>query len=191
MTRKELDRLRVLLSKTRDTLVGIGRGEPIDLFNVVQNVLAIEGALLVTDPDRPRQTTPLGARILEAGAAVGLDAYRLQKILKPVLPSGALTRLLHHDVRQVDRAVLERIAETIGCQLDWLTTGKGAQRRAPPHPGISMARIFGASEEAITKVMIRDATATDRDELGWMVAFLEETRRRDRAGPPSSSARRR
>lgn len=190
MTRKEIDRLRVLLSKTRDTLIGIGRGEPTDLFALVQNVLAIEGALLVTDPDRPRETTPLGVRILEAASDVGLDTYRLQRILKPVLPAGALTRLLHHEVRQVDRGVLERVASTIGCQLEWLMTGKGDRRRAPPAPGLAMARIFGASEDAIAAVQSRDATVTDRDEFGWMTAFLEETRRRARSGPPSSSARR-
>lgn len=189
MTRKEIQRLRVLLMKTLETMRTVGTNQ-VDLFHLTQNMLAIEGAILTIDPDRPRETTALGARLLEAANEVGFDAYRLDKALVGTIQAAALTRLLYHDVKTVRKDVIQRILNVIGCEVEWLLTGKGDRRKKPIHPGLVLARVLGASESAIDAVMRRDAMIFDRSDQDWAFAFLTETKaRREEPMPADSTTR--
>lgn len=128
---------------------------------------------------------------MEAAAVVGLDPYRIEKALGDELPSGALTRLLHHNVKQVRLDVLTRIADLIGCELQWLQFGTGDQRTKPIPPGVLAARAFGATEEAIRTVREKHASEPWTEEE-WMVAFLAMTKQiRDEGAPPSDTLARR
>ena len=184
MTRTELERLRVLLQKTADVLRAVRAGE-VDRAALDEAIGAIDGALALTDPHAPRPTTPLGQRILDAAREVGLDARRMEEALHDAIPMGSLTRLLHHEVKKVRPDVLGRVADVIGCELSWLQTGTGERRTKPIPQGVSLARVLGASEEAIRIVLERDASVTDRDEKDWTMAFLSESKTLEasRAGP--------
>ena len=177
MTRAELEKLRDLLAKTREVLAAVQRGET-DAQRVLETIASLDEALVATDPKTPRRPTAIGARILEAASDVGIDLHRLDlglRSLVPLFPSGALTRLLYHDVRKSSLEQLDRIADLIGCERAWLRTGEGDKRTKPIPPGVITARGLGASESAIQAVLERDANVT-RDEQAWCMAFLEETK---------------
>jgi hypothetical protein len=178
--RKDLDRVRDLVKVARRhvarELQDASPGRATEL---------LDEALALLDPDRQRPLTPFGKRILEAANAVGLDAYRIDTALRGRIPAGALTRLLHHDVKQVRDDVLGAIADLIGCERAWLQFGTGEQRTRPIPPGVIAARAFGATEEAIR--LVRDKYADPAwGEEEWMVAFLAMSKQIRETGVPKS-----
>jgi hypothetical protein len=169
VTRTEIEKFRDLLRSLKVVALAVRDGrEPIEALKKVTD--GIDELLVISDPDE-RAVTPLGARILEAAAVVGLDEFRLEKSLHETIKAGSLTRLLHHDVKKVRVDVLAKVADLIGCELEWLQFARGEQRTKPAPLGVHAARSFGASEEAIRAVREKHADASWTEEE-WVVAFL-------------------
>jgi hypothetical protein len=169
VTRTEIEKFRDLLRSLKVVALAVRDGrEPIESLKKVTD--GIDELLVISDPDE-RAVTPLGARILEAATVVGLDEFRLEQSLHELIPAGSLTRLLHHDVKKVRVDVLAKVADLIGCELEWLQFGRGEQRTKPAPLGVRAARSFGASEPAIRKVQENHAD-TSWTEEEWVVAFL-------------------
>lgn len=181
MTRTEIEKFRDLLRSLKVVALSVRDGrEPLEALKRVTD--GIDELLVLSDPDE-RAVTPLGARILEAAAVVGLDEFRLEASLHDSIPAGSLTRLLHHDVKKVRVDVLAKVAELIGCELEWLQFGRGEPRTKPAPLGVRAARSFGASEEAIRAVREKHADASWTEEE-WVVAFLAMSKQLKEEPPP-------
>ncbi len=180
LTRADIDKLRGLLMHTRELFTTILEGGEVDRPRVMQTALELDQAIAMTDPARPRTTSDVGARVLEAAGDVGIDLHRLDMTVRtmvPLFPTGALSRILYHELKKTSYESLDRIADLIGCEREWLRYGKGEKRTKPIPPGVITARGLGASESAIQAVLERDARVDGRDEQAWCMAFLQETKR--------------
>jgi len=185
MTRTEIEKLRDRLRSMKRTALAVRDGqEPLDTLKEITD--GIDELLVLSDPEE-RAVTELGARILEAAGVVGLDAFRLEQSLHDTIPPGSLTRLLYHEVKKVRVDVLTRVAELIGCELEWLQFGRGEARTKPAPLGVRAARSFGASEEAIKAVREKHAD-TSWSEEEWVVAFLAMTKQIKEEPPPPAES---
>ena len=126
-----------------------------------------------------RVLTALGQRIVAAAREAGFTQTSLERAAN--FSGGYLTKLLYRPQERIDLGKLEALCDLLGVRMHWLATGREPMREGGPRSaveeGMVSARGLGVTEDVFWYVRAR-AQGVERTPAEWLMAFLEENKRR-------------